>query len=108
MNDNPSGEAVTREAVYEALKAVIDPEVGINVVDLGLVYDVVVETGRVEVTMTLTSPACPMGTHLAEEGRQAIQGIVPAGVGVDVRLAWEPPWTPDMMSDEAKRLLGWN
>ncbi|WP_275098676.1 metal-sulfur cluster assembly factor [Sedimenticola hydrogenitrophicus] len=108
MNDNPSREGVSREAVYDALRGVIDPEVGINIVELGLVYDVIAEADRVAVTMTLTSPACPMGAHLAEEGRQAIQGIVPAGVGVDVRLAWEPAWNPEMMSDEAKRLLGWN
>ncbi|PLX62358.1 metal-sulfur cluster assembly factor [Sedimenticola selenatireducens] len=107
MKDNSTDTEITREAVYNALRGVIDPEVGINIVELGLVYDVVADSDRVEVSMTLTSPACPMGAHLADESRQAIQAIVPASVVVDVRLAWEPPWNPEMMSDEAKQLLGW-
>jgi metal-sulfur cluster biosynthetic enzyme len=107
-NQNPGLSVDLRDAVYEALHGVIDPEVGINIVDLGLVYAVNCSTDGVEVTMTLTSPACPMGSHLADESREVIRSVVPAGVVVDVRLAWEPAWTPDMMSDEAKRLLGWN
>lgn len=105
---NPGQPTDLRDAAYKALRGVIDPEVGINIVDLGLVYDVITSASGVEVTMTLTSPACPMGGHLAEESRQVIEAVVPEGVVVDVRLAWEPAWTPDMMSDEAKRLLGWN
>ncbi|WP_428624041.1 metal-sulfur cluster assembly factor [Sedimenticola sp.] len=108
MTDNPNAEEIARQVVYNALRGVIDPEVGINIVDLGLVYQVVANAERVNVTMTLTSPACPMGGHLADEGREAIQAVVPTSVVVDVRLAWEPAWSPEMMSDEAKRLLGWN
>lgn len=107
MKDNSTHRAITPETVYEILRAVIDPEIGVNIVDLGLVYEVVVEDGRVAVTMTLTSPACPMGAHLADESRQAIEAAVGPAVEVDLQLAWEPAWSPEMMSDEARRLLGW-
>lgn len=107
MKANSVNQEIKPEAVYDILREVIDPEVGINIVDLGLVYEVIVEGDKVEVTMTLTSPACPMGAHLADESRQSIAAIVGSSVDVVVKLAWEPAWSPEMMSDEAKRLLGW-
>lgn len=107
MKESLSNEEIALKVVYSALESVIDPEVGINIVDLGLVYAVAVSTERVEVSMSLTSPACPMGAHLAEESREAIQARVVPGVEVDVKLVWEPPWSPEKMSDKAKKLLGW-
>jgi len=99
--------AVTAEAVRGALRRVIDPEVGINVVDLGLVYDVRVEDGNVGVAMTMTTPACPLGEILTEQAEAAIRQQVPGAGSVTVDLVWEPPWRPAMMSDAAKAQLGW-
>lgn len=107
MKETLSDQEVALKVVYSALETVIDPEVGINIVDLGLVYGVDVSAERVAVNMTLTSPACPMGAHLAEESREAIQVQVPSSVEVDIKLVWEPAWSPEKMSDKAKQLLGW-
>lgn len=107
MKETLSDEEVALKVVQDALETVIDPEVGINIVDLGLVYDVAVSAERVTVSMTLTSPACPMGNHLAEESREAIREKVPASVEVEVKLVWDPPWNPEKMSDKAKKQLGW-
>lgn len=104
---NITTEELTRELVYSALQGVIDPEVGINIVDLGLVYQVNIGPERVEVTMTLTTPACPMGSHMVDEAQEAVQNMLQDSLEVDVRLAWDPQWGPDMMSEKAKQLLGW-
>ena len=84
---------VTRELVIEALRGVVDPELGRSVVDLGLIYAVTVEGGVVRITMTLTAPGCPLHAVMTDWVRRAVQGI--AGVeDVDVRLTFDPPWTP--------------
>lgn len=98
--------SATPEAVLDALREVVDPEIGVNVVDLGLVYGVEVQDGVVRVRMTMTSPACPLGSYLAGEARERILAHVPGAVAVDVALVWEPPWDPGMMSDAARRQLG--
>jgi len=107
MKEILSDEEIALKSVYDALETVIDPEVGINIVDLGLVYEVAASAERVTVSMTLTSPACPMGAHLAEESREAIREKVPTSVEVEVKLVWDPPWNPEKMSDKAKKQLGW-
>lgn len=90
-----------------ALRDVIDPELGLNVVDLGLVYGVEVDGENVRVRLTMTTPACPLGDHIVREAEERLRAL--AGVGdVHVELVWEPPWTPDRMSAEAKTMLGWN
>lgn len=92
--------------VREALRTVIDPELGINLVDLGLVYDVAVSDGIAYVTLTTTTPACPIGSFLEDQVRWAIlrlDGIL----GVEVEVVHEPRWTPALMTDEARRALGW-
>ncbi len=99
--------AVTAGQVQEALCHVIDPELGINIVDLGLVYRVSVEEGRVHVVMTMTTPACPLGESLTEQAEATIWQNVPGVKSVAVDLAWEPPWHPSMMSDGARKQLGW-
>ncbi len=98
--------AFTKDDVREGLKEVYDPEIGINVVDLGLVYDAdVSESGDVLVTMTLTSLGCPLGPVIMQEVTGALKGL--PGIGdIDVKLVWSPPWTPDMMSEDAKDELG--
>ena len=95
------------EQVREALKQVIDPELGINIVDLGLVYETnVSDAGKVDVIMTLTSPGCPLGPVIQGEVTQALQGLF--GVGdVAITIVWTPRWTPDMMSEDARLELGY-
>jgi len=96
----------TEDDVREGLKNVYDPEIGINVVDLGLVYGVDIgEQGDVLVTMTLTSMGCPLGPIIVQEVQGALQDLPDIG-DIDVKLVWSPPWSPDMMSEEAKDELG--
>ena len=93
------------EEVYECLKAVYDPEIPVNIVDLGLVYDVQVKEKDVFVQMTLTFPGCGMGPYIAQQAEWAIQEL--DGVGnVEIELVFEPPWTPEMISEGAKSQLG--
>ena len=96
------------EAVRDLLRDVIDPEIGINIVDLGLVYDIGLSTDGVAVIrMTLTTPGCPLGGYLTDSISDTLAGV-PGIADVDVRIIWEPPWNPDeMMSDWAKDQLGW-
>jgi metal-sulfur cluster biosynthetic enzyme len=97
---------VTPEVVRKALRAVKDPELGINIIDLGLVYDVtVVEPGDVHVRMTLTSPGCPAGPEILEDARLVVQQI--EGVNsATIELVWEPYWTPDRMDPRVRAFLG--
>ncbi|UCC62911.1 MAG: metal-sulfur cluster assembly factor [Anaerolineae bacterium] len=97
---------ITEEQVRQALKNVVDPEIGINVVDLGLVYNVEIEGSTVYIDMTLTSPGCPVGPQIIRDAQReagALEGVEEA----DVQLIWSPPWSPDMMSEEAKDELGY-
>lgn len=96
----------TKDNVYECLKNVYDPEIGVNIVDLGLVYDSdIEENGDVLVTMTLTSLGCPLGPVIMQEVNNALKDL--PGIGeTDVKLVWSPAWSPDMMSEEARDELG--
>jgi metal-sulfur cluster biosynthetic enzyme len=96
------------DAVREALRQVEDPEAGMNIVDLGLVYLIEVAADAVRVEMTMTTAACPMADMIVDQARDAIGVIVPAGTAVDVRLVWDPPWTPDRMTGIAKEHFGWS
>lgn len=91
--------------IRAALKHVLDPELGINVVDLGLVYRIQVEGTRALIVMTMTSPTCPLADYLKELVTQAVLERVPDVSDVEIAIEWEPPWDPEMMSDEAKREL---
>ena len=93
--------------ILQALRDVSDPEIGMNIVDLGLVYKVDVVNGHVDVVLTMTTPACPLGESISEESKVAIQRHVPGIRSVSVDLVWEPPWQPSMMSDAARKQLGW-
>ena len=93
--------------IYEALLNVYDPELGVNIMDLGLVYGVNVrEDGFVTLTMTLTTPGCPMHESLGEGVAQAL-AQVPGVAGGEVELVWDPPWEPTMMTAAGKAQLGW-
>ena len=96
----------TRDDVREGLKHVYDPEIGINIVDLGLVYDAEIsDNGDVLVIMTLTSIGCPLGPVIVQEVQNALKDF--EGIGeTDVKIVWSPPWSPAMMSDDAKDELG--
>lgn len=95
-------------AVRDALREVEDPEAGMNIVDLGLVYRVDCIDGRVEVDMTMTTPACPVADVLVEQARQAVERICPPQTEVRVQLVWEPLWTPSMMTGVAREFFGWS
>ena len=96
---------VTKEQVYEALQDCYDPEIPVNIVDLGLVYDVEVEGGAVAVKMTLTTPGCGMGGMIASNAQSLIKEI-PGVEKANVDLVWDPPWDPGRISEEARQKLG--
>jgi metal-sulfur cluster biosynthetic enzyme len=94
-----------RGRILEALRNVHDPELGINIVDLGLVYDVSIDEGKVHVQYTLTTMGCPIGPLIEEQMRQLVDSI--DGVNdFEAEMVLRPPWTPEMMSEEAKAALG--
>jgi len=95
------------EAVRDALRGVVDPEVGVNVVDLGLVYEVTVEGEAISVELAMTSAACPLGSHLKGEAEAAIRRHLPEAAKVTVNLVDDPPWTPARMNAAAREALGW-
>ena len=95
----------TKDEVIEALREVEDPELGMDIVELGLMYDVEVEGPKVKVIHSLTSIGCPAGPMI-QEGIHDAAASVPGVEEVDVELTWDPPWTPDRMSDDAKFILG--
>lgn len=94
-------------AVWEALRTVTDPEVGENIVDLGLVYRVACAPDRVEVDLTMTSPACPMAGTIADEARQAVRIACADACDVEVNVVYDPPWTPERMSEATRQRFGW-
>ncbi len=96
---------VTKEQVYEALQDCYDPEIPVNIVDLGLVYDVEVEDAAVAVKMTLTAPGCGMGGMIASNAQSLIMEI-PGVKEANVDLVWDPPWDPSRISEEAREKLG--
>jgi metal-sulfur cluster biosynthetic enzyme len=97
--------AVTEDEVTEALEEVIDPELGLDFVSLGLVYDVEIESSDVYITFTLTTPACPIGPQVSEQMKEFV-GDLDGVVGVHPKMVFDPPWSPEMMSEDAKFALG--
>jgi metal-sulfur cluster biosynthetic enzyme len=106
-NELPNDSAPSPETLRDVLRAVIDPEAGMNIVDLGLIYRIAVEDDVVRVDMTMTSPACPMGDMILDDVEAALRATLPAGIRTDVALVWSPPWDPAMMSDAARRHFDW-
>jgi metal-sulfur cluster biosynthetic enzyme len=101
MTDMPSVDDVN-----DALANVIDPELGLDFVELGLIYEVEVDGGEVNVTFTLTSPGCPIGPQVTDQIREYV-GELDGVEGVNPTMTFSPPWTPDMMSEDAKFALGY-
>ncbi len=98
-------QTLTTDDVYEALRDVYDPEIPVNVVDLGLIYDIEVDQGNVDVRMTLTFAGCGMGPYIAQQAEWRIAEMDNVE-DINVELTFDPPWTPDMITEEGKKLLG--
>lgn len=95
-----------RARALSALREVIDPEIGLDVVDLGLVYELVVDGSSIAVALTMTSPTCPLGEQIVRDAEHRLAALDGAGQ-VRVELVWDPPWSPDRMSASAREALGW-
>ena len=101
----PDTATLTLDEVYEALRDVYDPEIPINVVDLGLIYDASVNEGNVDIRMTLTFAGCGMGPYIAQQAEWRLAELENVE-DINVELVFDPPWTPDMITEEGKRSLG--
>lgn len=95
------------ERIRDILRKVVDPELGANIVDLGLIYRIEPSPQCVVIEMTMTSPACPMGDMIMDDVNDALAAALPEGCRPDVRLVWEPSWEPSMMSERVKAHFGW-
>jgi metal-sulfur cluster biosynthetic enzyme len=96
----------TKEEIYEVLSMCYDPEIPVNIVDLGLIYDVQIEGGTVNVKMTLTAPGCGMGGMIAGQARQKILDNIDGVEEANVDIVWDPPWDPSRISPQAREKLG--
>ncbi len=97
---------ITKEDVIATLKKCYDPEIPINIIDLGLVYDVNIEGDLIGVKMTLTAPGCPASTYISQDVKRKLEAM-PGVKKANVVIVWEPPWSPEMMSETAKKQFGW-
>ena len=109
MNHKPEipNERPDQEAIRACLTQVIDPEAGINIVDMGLIYDIQWIGDQLNITMTMTSPACPVGDVLLEEVEKTLRTILPPNTGIHLELSFNPLWEPTMMSASARETFGW-
>ena len=96
-----------RQPILDALTKVVDPEVAMSIVDVGLVYGVRVAEGRMDVDITMTSAACPVIDVIVEDAEERLDRAMPPDLLIHVEVVWEPPWTPARMSDRAKAAMGW-
>lgn len=96
------------QRIYDALQTVIDPEIGENLIDLGLIYDINVNNGIARITFTMTSYACPMSEIVIEDIHETVSKVLHDGEELELDLVWEPAWEPSMMNAEAKARLGWD
>lgn len=94
-------------AIVQALEQVVDPEVALNIVDVGLVYGVTIAAGRMDVNMTMTSAACPVTDVIVDDVENALDDAMPPELKIHVEVVWEPPWTPERMSGRARAFMGW-
>ncbi len=97
--------AITAEAAREALRGVKDPELDLNIVDLGLVYDVEIDDGEVRVKMTLTSPGCPAGPMITNDAYRVLRAL-PGVRDADIEIVWEPYWTPERIEPKLRAMMG--
>ncbi|MCU7376132.1 iron-sulfur cluster assembly protein [Paucibacter sp. O1-1] len=102
-----SGPEDLRQPLVDALSRVVDPEVAMSIVDVGLIYGVEVGADKVHVRLTMTSAACPVADVIIDEVEAELDRVVPAALAIEVELVWEPPWSTDRMSERAKRFMRW-
>jgi len=102
-----TGPEALRQPIIDALTNVVDPEVALSIVDVGLVLGVTVSAGKLHVLLTMTSAACPVAGLIIEEAEAELMSVAERGMAIDVELVWEPPWTPDQMSERARRFMQW-
>lgn len=95
------------DAIRDILRQVVDPELGANIVDLGLIYRIEATPEKVSIDMTMTSPACPMGDMIMDDVNDALAAALPENCRIEVQLVWEPPWDPSRMSERIKGHFGW-
>lgn len=98
---------LTEEEVRANLRNVFDPEVGMNIVDLGLVYGVFIFEKKLQVDLTMTTPTCPMSDMIIEDARGALKPLMPEDAEIEINLVWVPLWNPCMMTDYARQHFGW-
>ncbi|MEW5870630.1 MAG: metal-sulfur cluster assembly factor [Chloroflexota bacterium] len=99
---------VNEAQILHMLRMVVDPEIGVNIVDLGLVYKVDIQDQAIHIDLTMTSPTCPLHHVITSEAKTLLKRKFENEIKtVDIRLVWEPPWNPEMMSSAARRQLGW-
>jgi metal-sulfur cluster biosynthetic enzyme len=101
------GPEALREPIAQALQRVVDPEVAMSIVDVGLVYGVSVDEDAVQVDVTMTSAACPVADVIVDDIEAQLARVVPQRLAIHVDLVWQPEWTPERMSDRAKLFMGW-
>jgi len=97
----------SEEEVRTALRSVIDPEVGLNIVDLGLIYGIEISDHKLHIDLTMTTPACPMAEMILDDARMVLARLMPLDSQVELNLVWEPPWAPDKMGEYARKYFGW-
>lgn len=102
-----TGPEALRQPILEALRQVVDPEVALSIVDVGLVYGVTVDDECLHLLLTMTSAACPVTEIIIEDVETHLDRVVPAELKIRVELVWEPPWTPERMSERARGFMGW-
>lgn len=105
QNSDDAGGEVTEEKILELLSEVYDPEIPIDIVNLGLIYGIDIQGGNVVISMTMTSPGCPASTQIAGESKLVVEEI-PGVESVDIEIVWDPPWDPSKMSEEAQQSMG--
>lgn len=99
--------SMKKEDVLNVLRTVIDPEIGINIVDLGLIYGIEIRPEEIHIQLTMTTPTCPLHGVITRHMERAVEQSFPALRAVNIELVWDPPWSPDRMSAAAKKQLGW-
>ena len=101
------GPAELQQPVLAALTRVVDPELALSIVDVGLVYSVAISPEKAHVRMTMTSPACPVIDVILEECENELDSVLPRGLRIEIELVWEPAWEPTMLSERARRFMKW-
>ncbi|MDP2817139.1 MAG: iron-sulfur cluster assembly protein [Polaromonas sp.] len=101
------GPEALRQPLLDALTRVVDPEVAMSIVDVGLIYSVTVAEGKLHVWLTMTSAACPVADLIIDEVETELDRVAPPELLIEVELVWEPPWSAELMSESAKRFMQW-